>query len=152
GPGPGPGVKPMPEGIHEIIQEFPVGGEMQTAWKVRYAANQRVGLMIAGAWFKTSPQDDWIKVLENVRLSEIFVPYNNGTTRIYDIGAQGNYALLPHTEADAGPNGKLLHERRVVKEIRDGGILWKYYDKVRRAQDLVLWATIGASNYNYLTE
>ncbi len=136
----------------EIIQEYPVGGAMQTAWKVRYAVSSPgSGLVIAGAWFKTTPQADWLKVLENVRLSEIFVPYNNGS-RIYDVGAQGNYRLLRHTAEDAGPTGRVHEGGLVVQEIRDAGVLWKYYDKVRRAQDLVLWSTLGAGNYNYLME
>ncbi|MCC6420993.1 MAG: hypothetical protein IT429_22380 [Gemmataceae bacterium] len=147
-----PGLKSPGPGIYEIVQEFPVGGPMQTAWKVRYAANARVGLMIAGAWFKTGPRDGWTKILENVRLSEIFVPYNDGETRLYDIGAAGAYSLERHTQADAGPNGKLLHNGQVVRELRDDGVLWKYYNQVRRAQDLTLWATLGATNYNYITE
>ncbi|HYT88792.1 MAG TPA: hypothetical protein VEL76_08800, partial [Gemmataceae bacterium] len=132
--------------------EFPAGGPMQTAWKVRYVANNPgPGLMITGAWFKTTPQDDWLKVIGNIRLSEIFVPYNNGT-RIFDIGAQGNYSLLTHTKGDAGINGKLLHGGIVVQELRDTGILWKYYKQVRRGQELVLWSTLGAGNYNYIME
>jgi Cu2+-containing amine oxidase len=137
----------------EIEQEFPVGAPMQTAWKVRYAAKSPgAGLYITGAWFKTGPRAPWLCVLENVRLSEIFVPYNDGTTRIYDIGAQGNYQLLRHTENDAGPSGRLLDGGLVVQELRDTGILWKYYDKVRRGQELVLWSTMAAANYNYLME
>src|SRR5262249_9731657 len=121
-------------------------------WKVRYVAGKpRPGMMITGAWFKTGPNEDWFQVLGEVRLSEIFVPYNNGT-RIYDIGAQGNYSLLKHTQADAGANRQLLNDGLVVKEMRDTGILWKYYDKVRRGQELVLWSTISAANYNYLVE
>jgi Cu2+-containing amine oxidase len=144
-----PPLKPIPR-ADEIIQEFPAGGKMQTAWKVRYHANNPgPGLVITGAWFKTAPGAEWIKVLENIRLSEIFVPYNNGT-RIYDIGAQGNYRLLRHTQDDAGAHGKLLNGGLVVQELRDGGILWKYYRQVRRAQDLVLWSTLGAGNYNYM--
>ena len=65
---------------NEIVQEFPVAGPMQTAWKIQYVANNPgPGLTITGAWFKTTPTDDWLKVIGNIRLSEIFVPYNNGT-------------------------------------------------------------------------
>jgi Cu2+-containing amine oxidase len=142
----------LPAGAHEIEQTYPVGGAMQTAWKVRYTAPLRgSGLTITGAWFKTSPGANWLKVLDNIRLSEIFVPYNSGA-RIYDIGAQGNYRLLEHTADDAGPHGKVINEGRVVQEIRDLGPLWKFYKQVRRAQDLVLWSTMGASNYNYIME
>src|ERR1700736_1408867 len=78
----------------EIIQEFPGAEGQKTAWKVQYVAKgPRPGLMVTGAWFKTGPSEEWFSVLGEVRLSEIFVPYNNGT-RIYDIGAQGNYMNL----------------------------------------------------------
>jgi hypothetical protein len=136
----------------EVVQEFPAGGPAQTAWKVRYKiVSPGAGLVITGAWLKTGPNADWMKVLENLRLSEIFVPYNDGT-RIYDINAQGTYDLVKHTDADKGLNGALLNNGLVVKELRDTGILWKYYDQVRRGQELVLWATLGAGNYNYLME
>jgi Cu2+-containing amine oxidase len=136
----------------EIIQEFPGVEGQKTAWKVHYVAKgPRPGLMVTGAWFKTGPNDDWFSVLGEVRLSEIFVPYNNGT-RIYDIGAQGNYSLIKHSQADAGANGELLNDGLLVKEVRDTGVLWKYYKDVRRGQELVLWGTISAANYNYLVE
>src|SRR5262245_9812047 len=87
----------------EIVMEYPAGGPMQTAWKVRYVAvSPGPRLVISGAWFKTSPTAEWMKGIGNIRLSEIFVPYNNGT-RIYDIGSQGNYRLLSHSAGDAGP-------------------------------------------------
>jgi hypothetical protein len=146
------GKKPFAYPEDEIVQEFPVGGPMQTAWKIRYiGVASGPGLVITGAWFKTTPDAAWLKVFENIRLSEIFVPYNNGT-RIYDIGAQGNYDLLKHSKADAGVNGKLRNKNYVVHELRDTGILWKYYKQVRRGQEVVIWSTMGASNYNYLIE
>jgi len=144
--------KPVDPAAVEIVQEFPVGGQMQTAWKVQYKiVSPGPGVVITGAWLKTDPNADWMKVLDNLRLSEIFVPYNNGT-RIYDIGAQGSYKLVKHTKEDAGVNGTLLHDGLVVKELRDTGVLWKYYNKVRRGQELVLWGTLGAGNYNYIME
>jgi Cu2+-containing amine oxidase len=156
-PGKDPKIK-QPAPPEEIIQEFPVGGEMQTAWKIQYMAhsgrkggNPGPGLTIVSAWFKTGPKADWLKVVSNIRLSEIFVPYNNGT-RIFDIGSQGNYGLLTHTKDDAGINGKLLHGGTVVQELRDTGVMWKYYKQVRRGQEVALWSTIAAANYNYLIE
>jgi Cu2+-containing amine oxidase len=140
-------------GDNEIIQEFTGSGTDKTAWKIQYVATQpRSGLMITGAWFKTAPNENWLQILGEIRLSEIFVPYNNGITRLYDVTAQGSYSLLKHTEADAGANGKVINDGLVVKEIRDTGILWKYGDKVRRGQEIALWATIDAGNYNYIVE
>src|SRR5437762_11463157 len=142
--------KNPPSVENEIIQEFPGADGARTAWKVHYvAARPRPGMMITAAWFKTSPSEEWFQVLGEVRLSEIFVPYNNGT-RIYDIGAQGSYNLLKHSDADKGLNGALLNDGLVVRELRDTGVLWKMNEKVRRGQELVQWATIGAANYHYL--
>src|SRR5262245_22172304 len=147
-----PQKKPFAFPEDEIIQEFPVGGKMQTAWKIRYiGVNPGPGLVITGAWLKIAPNEPWLKVIENIRLSEIFVPYNNGT-RIYDIGGQASYSLLRHTKEDAGANGKLRNKDLVVHEVRDTGILWKFYDKVRRGQEVVIWSTLGAGTYNYLVE
>jgi Cu2+-containing amine oxidase len=144
--------KPREYPTDEIVHEFPSADNMQTAWKVKYTAvNPGPGLVITGAWFKSTPTEPWLKVIDNIRLSEIFVPYNNGT-RIYDIQGQGNYSLLKHSQDDAGPNGKLLNKNLVIHEVRDTGILWKYYNKVRRGTELVLWSTLGASNYNYIIE
>src|ERR1043166_3669111 len=118
-------VQPQPKlgpGVAEVIQEFPVGEAMQTAWKVQYKlVNPGAGLVITGAWLKTAPNAAWLKVLDEMRLSEIFVPYNDGH-RIFDIeGAGGGYDLLVHTKADAGVHGKLLNKGLVVQELRDTG-------------------------------
>ena len=52
--------KPKPFKSDEIIQEFPIGAPMQTAWKIRYVAvNPGPGLVITGAWFKTDPNADF---------------------------------------------------------------------------------------------
>src|SRR5690242_11156325 len=62
-----PPAKPQPGQGNEIIQEFPAGGDMQTAWKVTYkVVNPGAGLVITGAWLKTSPNAAWLKVLENL--------------------------------------------------------------------------------------
>ena len=67
--------KPFVFAEDEVIQEFPAGEKMRTAWKVRYIGmNPGPGLVITGAWLKTAPEEPWLKVIENIRLSEIFVP------------------------------------------------------------------------------
>src|SRR5262245_58142920 len=76
---------PPEKPVNEIVQEFPTRGEKETAWKVHWQTlKSGSGLVITGAWFKPDPMDGWMKVIGNIRLSEIFVPYNN-STRIYDI-------------------------------------------------------------------
>src|SRR5437773_1756716 len=81
------GKKPAPNPApgNEIVQEFPTNGEMETAWKVRWATTSGYGLYIQDAWFKKSPKDDWMQVLGDARLSEMFVPYHRGSPRFWDI-------------------------------------------------------------------
>jgi primary-amine oxidase len=139
--------QPVPMPPREIIQEFPAGDKMKTAWKVRYST-QSHGLAITGAWFKKSPTDDWMKVLTDLRLSEIFVPYNNGT-RIYDMGARGGGKLIAPTKAEVGVHGTVL-DQKIVKEVRDTGLFYKFYQNARRGQELALWGTVPVGNYNYI--
>jgi primary-amine oxidase len=140
----------IPSPGNEVIQEFPSKGGMRTAWKVQYSTPKPGGgLCIVGAYFKRSPGDEWIKVIQDLRLSEIFVPYNNGT-RIYDLGSRGSKGLLEATPDDAGPHGTILH-KYIIKEVADTGLQWKFYKKSRRGEELRLWATLGVGNYNYIT-
>src|SRR5438270_8540080 len=62
---------------YEVIQEFPGGGApTETAWKVHWAQATSRGLYITGAWFKRGPEEPWMKVLGDTRVSDIFVPYH----------------------------------------------------------------------------
>lgn len=135
---------------NEVIQEFPVGESMETAWKVRWAHAPGKGLYITGAWFKRTVGEDWMKVLHDARLADIFVPYHSGSPRFFDLTGF-NFGLVPATKADAGYCGEIL-DSVVVKEVRDRGVAWKNYEMVHRGQELLLWATLGAGNYNYIMQ
>jgi primary-amine oxidase len=144
---------PQPSGSpsNEVVQEFPSRSAMQTAWRVRWAAGPGKGLYITGAWFKRGPAEPWMRVLWDARLSEIFVPYHSGSPRYYDLGGFG-FDIEDANERDLGCCGRLLgaSPRRIVWEVRDRGVLWKNDQQVRRGEELVLWATIDAANYNYI--
>lgn len=143
---------PQPVGgsAFEVVQEFPSGGPAETAWRVRYGHATAKGLFITGAWFKRSPADPWMRVLYDVRLADIFVPYHPGSPRYYDLTGF-SFPLVPATEADAGCCGKIL-DGFVIKEVRDRGVLWKDDTAVRRGEELVLWATLDSANYNYIMQ
>ena len=51
-----------------------------TAWKVHFARGVHKGLYITGAWFKRDLGEDWIKVLNDARIAELFVPYHSRAT------------------------------------------------------------------------
>src|SRR5262245_45273889 len=87
-----------------IEQSFPPNGLMETAWKVEWATQGGYGLIIKSAWFKRSPDHEWMQVLGDARVSEIFVPYHAGSPRFWDVSY--GFDLSRVSEKDAGPHGK----------------------------------------------
>ena len=130
-----------------------------TAWKVQYARGTHKGLYITGAWFKRSLEEDWIKVLEDARMADLFVPYHQSSyTRYFDLTGF-SFPLARVQQEDAGPTGSLLPPfegdayPRVVKEIRDRGVAWKDWGNgVRRGKEMVLWSGLQAGNYMYIMQ
>jgi hypothetical protein len=147
----------------EVITEFLVsesGGlepRKGTAWKVHYARGVHKGLYITGAWFKRELNEDWIKILNDARIAELFVPYHQvGRPRFYDL-TSFQFPLNEVKVEDAGPFGTLMPPFQgdpfatVVKEVRDRGLAWKdYAHGVRRGRELVVWAGLEAGNYMYI--
>jgi primary-amine oxidase len=144
----------------EIVQEFPSNGEMETAWKVRWGTTRGYGVFIKDAFFKPGPNERWMQVLGDARLSEIFVPYHSGSPRYWDVSY--NFDLCTMTREDAGPFGKLLRAHpgeppTVVQEVRDRGLIWRGRvasgeERARRGQELVVWGCLLAANYRYVME
>jgi primary-amine oxidase len=133
---------------NEVVQEFPAGASMQTAWRVRFGHATGKGLFITGAWFKRGPTQPWMQVLYDARVADLFVPYHSGSPRYYDLSSF-NFDLVPANANDRGCCGTIL-DSFVIKEVIDYGPAWKDDEQVRRGQELVLWATIDAANYNYI--
>jgi primary-amine oxidase len=169
----------LPQGVRILDPEqrrvevtFPTGKQQwQTAWKVEWDIERRpvperlrwretqvrenVYFRIKQAWFKPAPAEDWIQVLNDARVSELFVPYNDGKIRWYDVLDHGVLWKIIDPEAEAGPNGEVLgKDGFVVGELRDRGVAYKNWmdGRARRAQEFVLWANLGAGNYNYLIQ
>ncbi|HJQ36480.1 MAG TPA: hypothetical protein VKB93_05030 [Thermoanaerobaculia bacterium] len=137
---------------YEVIQQFPSSGPMQTAWLVHWAEATHVGLYITGAWFKRTPAEPWVRILWDARLSDIFVPYHTGSPRYYDL-SHFSFPLVQAGPKDAGCCGTLLgNPPHVVREVRDRGPMWKDDTAVYRGEELVLWSTLDAANYNYIMQ
>ncbi len=153
-------LQPVPNGDPsvpqtEVIQQFPSQGPLQTAWKVHWRQESGPGLIIQDAFFKKGPNEPWMQVLGDARLSEAFVPYHRGSPRFWDVSY--NFPLCIVSPADAGPRGQLLSSEpgkspTVVRELRDQGIAYKDASGVRRGEELVLWGTLSAANYRYVIE
>jgi hypothetical protein len=147
----------------EVIAEFLVsesgGAETRrgTAWKVHYARGLHKGLYITGAWFKRDLGEDWIKIINDVRISELFVPYHQHSyVRFFDLTGF-SFPLAEVKSEDAGPSGTIMPPFEgdtyptVVKEVRDRGVAWKDFPHgVRRGRELVIWSGLQAGNYMYL--
>ncbi|HRK34863.1 MAG TPA: hypothetical protein PLJ47_09750, partial [Candidatus Hydrogenedentes bacterium] len=131
--------------------------DQETGWRItfdRTSQSERRVLRIVSAEFKRSRIEDWVQVLGDTRLAEMFVPYNDGAPRYFDITGIGG-DLLQLDKADLGPeclgNAKLYFEDRVAVELHDGKNLW--FDtsgKSIRAEEVHVWGVRTAGNYVYL--
>jgi primary-amine oxidase len=147
----------------EVTAEFLIGesGGLEprkgTAWKVHFARGNHRGLYITGAWYKRNLTEDWIKILNDARLAELFVPYHQASyVRYYDLTGF-SFPLARVREEDTGMSGTLMPPFQgdpyptVVKEFRDRGVVWKdFAHGVRRGKELVLWGALEAGNYMYI--
>lgn len=132
----------------QIIQDFPAGGTAQTGWKITYGRGVGQGLYITGAWFRRTPSEPYTQVLKDARLADIFAPYDPGYPRYYDLTGY-NFTLVRVSSVDLGSCGVRV-DPFVVKEIRDQEMLWKDDTQGKRAQEMVIWGTLDAGNYNYI--
>jgi primary-amine oxidase len=149
-----------------VEQWFPAqfGADKKTAWRISWAYThpepnrpESNVLYISKAEFKRSPDEDYITVASDLRLSEIFVPYANGE-RILDI-TDFEFDLIEASLDDAGPACIIRPEKLdkyAIKEVHDDGVRWRGNhegrERVLRGQKMVIWATLDAGNYRYMME
>lgn len=141
-------------GIYLVDQPFPVSGPEETRWRICWQEQARNGLMITSAFFRKSPASPFVRILWDARISEIFVPYHDGSPRYFDV-TNFSFSLVPVSNQDcpaSGGGATLGSPAHVCREVRDRGLAWKDYGNVRRGQEVSLWAALGAGNYNYVME
>jgi hypothetical protein len=162
--GPPPASRPpSDEPTATIEQAFPIGAapaQQETAWRIKFGVTTHVAgeiLHIQEAHFRRGRTEPWLQILGDCRLAEMFVPYNNGTTRYYDITSVGG-TLARLTAQDFGPaclgSGQLLLNDKVARELHDGQNLWFDHrlspgQRSRRVEEIHLWAVMPAGNYAY---
>ncbi len=106
---------------------------------------------IKKAYFKPGQKADWIQVLEDTHPQEFYVPYYFRGTRFYDLRDVGSYTTLSAKEG--GAVSQLMGKSgRVIAELRDTGVAYKYGNLTRRGEELTLWANFQAGNYTYMVE
>jgi Copper amine oxidase, enzyme domain len=166
----------------EIEQYFPAvpdgqpKPDTQSGWRIKYdildPGNHSYGrsaiLQFSSVEFMRGHQPDgspdWIKILNNLAMAEIYVPYNDGTY-ILDIQGRSHYGLpvlsgfgLVKARGDYLPkygaiSAKVETDGYLLSEVVDDGIRFMdghKTDAVRRGQILWLWTTLSASNYRYV--
>jgi hypothetical protein len=151
----------------ETTQYFPADkppSAMETQWRVVWGVEPNDGdsevLYVRKAYFKRGPDEPEIQVLGDCRISEIFVAYNGGH-RYFDISGShgtlvdlGKHALGPVCLAPGriyGRDGTETTEGPVIAEVHDDQARWiSDQNRVRRGQNLSLWATLGGSSYRYI--
>lgn len=135
-----------------IEQPFPVSGPEETRWKLCWRMARGNGLIVAAAYFRPSPQSRWIEVLDEARVSEIFVPYHEGSKRILDVTSNYLWVTLNEKHCSYNAGGRLLNGGEVCRQLRERGLAWSDDQESRRGEDLVLWGILDAYNYDYVIE
>jgi hypothetical protein len=113
-------------------------------------------------------QPDWIRVLDDLVLTDMHVPYNDGQTEFHDI-SDLSFGFVRPGASNLPEIGcydcSVLPDLLVAKEVVDDGIRWTSrlggdgageYDSqnepVRRGQVMWLWTNLAAGNYRYLVK
>lgn len=154
----------------EIVQYFPAAPPgvtpppPETGWRIRYEILQPLthGYGGAAVWeiqsvefmrgYTPAGEPDWIKILSNLALAEMYVPYYDGF-EIWDIAG---FSGIAQASADYVPgagviSGSVQPDGAVIAEVADDHVRWmSVTERVRRGQVLDLWAVLSAVNYRYI--
>ena len=132
----------------------------ETAWRTCISNQGRRGLVLGPTDLRRTPTGEWMRILREAGVAEIFVPYHALNLRLYDHETTNALSIREVTVDDAGPEGTLLTLSnqtipQVVAETNDRGIAWLCKEGrniSRRGQELVLWGVQDAANYDFIIE
>lgn len=132
----------------------------ETAWRTCISNQGRRSLTIGPTDLRRTPTSEWIRVLKEASVAEVFVPYHTFSFRLYDMQHATAASLLPMSSADAGPNGTTVmlsgqSAPQVAAELNDRGIAWlckESHQIVRRGQEVALWGVFDAQNYDFIID
>lgn len=148
-----------------IEQAFPLSGPEQTRWQICWrivpeTPIRSAQLAIGPVSFRKSPGAQFVKVMHDMRVAEIHVPYYNGQPRFLDItGFSFGMEALNATDCPGSAGGTLVSDGfsgagNVCIERRDRGVMWKdgadENPRARRGEEVVLWGALNAANYSYI--
>jgi len=138
-------------GANLVDQKFPAAGLEVTHWRLCWETVPGNGLLIHWAYFRKSPASNWVFLLWDARVSEIFVPYHKGSPRYYDVEYMFGLTPVGPQDCPAAVGGTVL-AGNVCKEVHDRGLAWKSDASVHRGEEVVLWSALAAAWYNYVIE
>lgn len=143
-----------------IQQTFP-----SVEWRICIENKGIKGLWLNLVYLKRPGSSTFTEVIYEAGPAEIFTPYHEGSTRLYDTGAtlpigMPGSSAREVTQADAGPFGLLVTLPNnpvpsVVAETRDRGVAWLCKGDtatVWRSTELLLWSIYDTGNYDYITQ
>ena len=154
----------QPNGPGYTIQD----GEVRwQKWRFRFAMHPREGLVLYTVGYEDGGRVR--PILYRASLSEMVVPYGDPSAgwffrNSFDAGEFGlglnASSLRPGVDCPANcrtfdaamvePTGQPSLQRSVIALYeRDGGILWKHDEEVRRGRDLVIGFVSTVGNYDY---
>jgi len=143
----------------ELVQSFPTAGGAVSEWSLCWEVVRMpddVGdlsasetLVISGASFRPGVSADPVEVLGELRMSEIFVPYDAGEPRFHDL-TENTFDLVALTATEC--TGTRLGGNKVCRETVDRELAWRDPDPglARRGEKLLVWSVLNASNYDYV--
>lgn len=121
-------------------------------------------------WKDRSGKPQWVTVVRNLEIGEIYVPYDNGWTAFLDIHDMAFHVTRARKEylgpscvrpGELVPSANPAWHHTVHKEVHDDGIRWmsaetdsrnEVADRARRGEKMILWSTYYGANYRYLME
>ena len=144
-----------------------------THWRFGRRNDGRTGLRLVDVSVKAAQLDDLKYVIKDAGMADIYVPYDNGSNRYYDMQFTTPDDLDQVEKADlASELSSLVYLRRKTSgyyaddaiprvgiECRDSGFAWSCKnhsnpseDIRRRLHEVVLWAVSDAGNYDNTIE
>lgn len=132
----------------------------ETAWRTCISNQGRRGLVLGPTDLRRTPDGEWMRILREAGVAEIFVPYHGLPLRLYDHETTSAQSIREVTPADAGSAGRVVtlsgqSVPQVVAERIDRGIAWLCKEGrniSRRGRELVLWGVQDAANYDFIIE
>jgi Copper amine oxidase, enzyme domain len=130
----------------------------QVSWLFCVTDTGKKSLWVGPVFIKTTPTDNWRKLIALAGMAEIFVPYHGANFRPFDL--QWISRLNTVGAAEAGPNGSFITlssetSPTVVVENRDGGIGLLCHQNpniIKRLEEFVVWGIADGGNYDNIIE